>query len=320
MRSKAPGFLAAGVVGVAALLLGQAWDFYLHAADPTLAHREGIFAVTNPGHLLLGVGLVLVVVGVLGAAYSMLPLGHWWRRSFLMGFLALIVASGATAGWAASIELSAQQRLNAADHQQALAAGHQQAPATGVGHAGAAQLSVTAAQLVAADRLYEQTKAAVARYRDLPAAIAAGYQPMEPTDLEIVHYVNRAYFSDQDILKPEHVQSLIYFNSQKGPVLIGAMYIMPTWGTLGPEIGGALTAWHHHDGLCVDKKTGMVVAAQGSAFFDRQSWSRSCPPGTTKWDTPDMLHVWLIDNPNGPFDSDMDPADVGAILAASATK
>jgi hypothetical protein len=320
MRSKVPGFLAAGVVGVAALLLGQAWDFYLHAADPTLAHREGIFALTNPGHLLLGVGLVLVVVGVLGAAYSTLPLGHWWRRSFLMGFLALIIASGATAGWAASIELSAQQRLNAADHQQALSAGHP--PGTGAGHAGSAQLLVRAAQLQAANRLYEQTRAAVQRYRDLAAAIAAGYQPMEPPDLEIAHYVNRAYFTDQDILKPEHVQSLIYFNTKKGPVLIGAMYIMPRWGMPGPQIGGALTTWHQHNDLCFDKKTNMVVAfaGAGGAFLDRPGWSRSCPPGSSKQDTPEMLHVWLIDNPNGPFDTDMDPADVGAILAASASK
>ena len=80
MKNRSTAFLGAGVLGVAALLLGQAWDFYLHAADPTLAHREGIFTVTNPGHMLLGVGLVLVVVGVLGAAYSHLPIGSWWRR------------------------------------------------------------------------------------------------------------------------------------------------------------------------------------------------------------------------------------------------
>ena len=316
---KGRGFLAAGVVGVAALLVGQAWDFYLHAADPTLAHREGIFTVSNPGHVLLGIGLVLTVVGVLGAAYSAIPIGDWWRRGFLLAFFALIVASGGTAGWAASIELSATQRFLAANHQQAVAASHQQAPATGAGHGGTTPLAVTAVQLEAAARLYAQTKAAVDRYRDLRAAIAAGYTPMEPTDLEIVHYVNRAYLTVEDILQPQHVQSLIYYNTPKGPVLIGAMYIMPSWGTPGPGIGGALTPWHHHDGLCVDK-TGMVVAGAGSAFFDRSSWSRSCPPGTTKWDTPDMLHVWLIDNPNGPFDSDMDPADVAGILAASASK
>jgi hypothetical protein len=30
-----------------------------------------------------------------------------------------------------------------------------------------------------------------------------------------------------------------------------------------------------------------------------------------------MLHVWLINNPNGPFDTDMDPADIPSILARS---
>src|SRR5438093_11282542 len=113
MKNRSTAFLGAGVLGVAALLLGQAWDFYLHAADPTLAHREGIFTVTNPGHVLLGVGLVLVVVGVLGAAYRALPIGDWWRRSFLIGFFVLVVASGATEGLAASIELSDHQSLKA---------------------------------------------------------------------------------------------------------------------------------------------------------------------------------------------------------------
>ena len=316
MRNRPAVFLGAGVVGVAALLLGQAWDFYLHAVDPTLAHREGLFTVTNPGHVLLGVGLILVVVGVLGAAYSHLPIGSWWRRGFLAGFLVLTAVSGVTAGWAASIELSARQRLIAAD-QHAVAATHQ-APVTSGAHAGSTPISVTAAQLEAAARLFEQTKAAAQKYRDLRTAIAAGYQPMEPPGLEIDHYVNRAYFTDADILNPQRIQSLIYYNSSKGPVLIGAMYIMPRWGMPGPEIGGALTSWHHHDDLCYDKKTNMVVAFAGLSLDDRAGWSRSCPPGTSKQDTPDMLHVWMIDNPNGPFDSDMDPADVPAIVASSA--
>jgi hypothetical protein len=309
-------FLWAGVAGVAALLLGQAWDFYLHAADPTLAHREGIFTLANPGHVLLGIGLVLAVVGVLGAAYTGLPLSAWGRRAFLTGFTVLVAVAGVTAGWAASIELSAQQRLIAAEHQQSVDGTHS-LTITGNSHAGLRQLTVTAAQLEAATGLYEQTKAAAAKYRNLKVAIAAGYRPMEPPDLEIVHYINRAYLNGADVLNPQHIQSLIYYNAPSGPVLIGAMYLMPEWGTPGPQIGGALTVWHHHDGLCVDKQTGMVIGASGSAFFNDNNWSRSCPRGTTTWDTPDMLHVWLIDNPNGPFDSDMDPGDVPAIVARS---
>src|ERR1043166_2033651 len=99
--------LSAGLAGVVALLGGLALDSYLHARDPTLAHREGIFTLSNPGHVLLGIGIALVVVGVGGAAYTTLPYGVWVRRGLLGGALALIVVSGDIAGWAASVERSA---------------------------------------------------------------------------------------------------------------------------------------------------------------------------------------------------------------------
>ena len=320
MISKTAAFLLAGLAGVAALLLGQAWDFYLHAADPTLAHREGIFAVTNPGHVLLGIGLPLVVVGVLGAAYTHFPLGPWGRRGFLATFAALILVSGAVAGWAASVELSNRQQLVSIASQQAASLSHHQA-ATTLPNTAPTVVPVTAAQLEAAARLLRDTLAAVAKYRDQRVAVAAGYQPMEPPDQEIVHFVNRAYFTNADVLKPQHVQSLIYYNGAKGPILIGAMYIMPRAGMPGPEIGGSLTSWHNHENLCFDNQTNMPVAFVGDAFFDNNSgWSRSCPKGSSKQDTPEMLHVWVIDNPAGPFDSDMNPADIGTILSSSASK
>ena len=105
MRRTA-AFLSAGLLGVAALLGGLALDSYLHARDPGLAHREGLFTLGNPGHVLLGIGIGLVVVGVVGAAYTGLPFGVWVRRGLLAGALAMIVVSGDIAGWAASIERS----------------------------------------------------------------------------------------------------------------------------------------------------------------------------------------------------------------------
>jgi len=62
---------------------------------------------------------------------------------------------------------------------------------------------------------------------------------MEPEGLAIMHYVNGAYFTTRTSCA-DHVQSLIYFNSTRGPILIGAMYIMPG-SDGGPEIGGSLT-------------------------------------------------------------------------------
>ena len=101
MRRTA-AFLSAGLLGVVALLSGLSLDAYLHARDPSLAHREGIFTLGNPGHVLLGIGIGLVVVGVVGAAYTSLPYGVWIRRGLLASALALLVVSGDIAGWAAS--------------------------------------------------------------------------------------------------------------------------------------------------------------------------------------------------------------------------
>jgi hypothetical protein len=287
--------LSAGLLGVAALLAGLALDSYLHARDPGLAHREGIFTLSNPGHVLLGIGIGLVVVGVVGAAYTTLPFGLWVRRGLLAGALAMIVVSGDIAGWAASVQQTGSIQTQAAHSHGATAITRQP----------------TAGELEAATRLINETKAAVAKYADLKVALAAGYAPMEPPDFQIVHYVNAAFMTDADVLRPEAVQSLIYYNDKAGPRLIGAMYIMPRRGMTGPDVGGPLTLWHQHSNLCFDNTTGMAVAFVHSGFFDNNDKSGSCPRGSTNKTTPLMLHVWLIDNPGGPFATDMEPQVLG---------
>ena len=283
-------FLTIGLMGAAALLLGLALDAYLHAQDPTLAHREGIFTLSNPGHVLLGTGIAMVVLGLIGAAYTSLPGGTWARRGLLIASLALIVVSSGAAGWAASVERNASTGTTAST-------AHNHATASGA----------TGAQVQAALQLIDETKAAVAKYADRQAAINAGYKPMEPEGLAIMHYVNQAYFADADILRPDRVQSLIYFNSAHGPVLIGAMYIMPRLGMAGPEIGGSLTVWHKHDNLCFDRTTGVIVAFTHDGSANTTEKSGTCPAGSSNRSTPEMLHVWLIENPDGPFGSDMAP-------------
>jgi hypothetical protein len=298
--TKTAAFLSAGLLGVLTLLSGLAVDSYLHARDPGLAHREGLFTLTNPGHLLLGLGIGLVVVGVVGAAYTALPYGVWVRRGLLAGSLALIVLSGDIAGWAATTEWSGAKSL---------AATHTHSTNT-------ATRPVTAAELQAATKLMVDTRAAVAKYADQKVAIAAGYQPVEPLELPTVHFVNPAYLTNADVLRPDHVQSLIYYNTKRGPVLIGAMYIMPGLGVAGPEIGGPLTSWHHHDNLCFDRVTGQIVAFAHSGTSDTNEKDKSgvCPRGSSNHSTPEMLHVWVVDNPNGPFDADMDPDALKALI------
>jgi hypothetical protein len=297
---RSAAFLTAGLIGVVALLAGLALDSYLHAKDPTLAHREGLFTLSNPGHVLLGAGIALVVIGLVGAAYTTLPYGVWVRRGLLGGALLLVAVSGDIAGWAASVEWTAPAAgSSAAAHVHSGSASTTAAPAP------------TAAQLEAAAKLVHDTKAAVARYADLKTAVAAGYTPMEPPETQVVHYVNRAYMTDAYILDPQHIQSLIYFNGKQGPVLIGAMYIMPRRSEDGPQVGGSLTVWHQHANICFDDVTGIAVAFTHSGFFDNGGKSGSCPKGSSVTRTPQMLHVWLIDNPDGPFATTMDPTVLG---------
>jgi hypothetical protein len=108
MTKRLGSFLGLGLVGVVMLLTGLSWDAFLHASDPTLAAREGVFAWQNPSHVLLGLGMGTVVVGLLGAFDTLLTMtgSPLWakplvRNGFLAGSTALLVAAGAVTSWSA---------------------------------------------------------------------------------------------------------------------------------------------------------------------------------------------------------------------------
>ena len=168
--------------------------------------------------------------------------------------------------------------------------------APGVLHEHGAAVAVTAAELEAATRLVADTKAGVARFEDLEAAKADGYYQVAPPRNGLVHYLNSAYNRDGRILDPERPESLIYLDLTDGTwMLVGAMYRMPAPDQPGPRVGGPLTAWHAHDNLCRAEGRVVAVAVDGA-----------CPKGELG-DTPEMLHVWLVENPDGVFSDDMEP-------------
>ncbi len=108
----------------------------------------------------------------------------------------------------------------------------------------------TGAQTEAAMGLVQTTSAAVAKYKDLSDATAAGYVPITDTRYPVVHYLNYSYMRGSNVLDPDHVQSLVYAFTPYGPVLVAAMYLMPSQGDPGPMPGGCLTQWHAHTNLC----------------------------------------------------------------------
>jgi len=163
----------------------------------------------------------------------------------------------------------------------------------------------TGAQTEAAMALVQSTSAAVAKYKDLSAATAAGYRPITDPRYPVVHYLNYSYMQNRYVLDPNHVQSLVYAFTPYGPVLVAAMYLMPSGGEHGPMPGGCLTQWHAHTNLCTGGPSGLISGFQTNGV---------CPTGENPLATPEMLHVWQAPVPGGPLT--MDPTDQQVVESA----
>jgi hypothetical protein len=148
----------------------------------------------------------------------------------------------------------------------------------------------TPEQVAAAAQLYSATEAAIAPYRDWHAAWAAGYRPGDPQNMPSTHWMNQRNVDSGYVLDPNHPQGLVYANTKHGPVLLGAMYQMKHLGQFGPDPGGPLTAWHEHQNIC--------FTPFGFAFSFMTPLA-TCPLGSIDISAPPMLHVWIVNNPQG---------------------
>jgi len=168
-------------------------------------------------------------------------------------------------------------------------------------HAGALVQSTndvaTPEQVAAAQRLYDETFAAITPYRDWHNAWAAGYRPGGPDNMPSTHWMNQRYLDAGYVMDPRHPQGLVYANSKHGPVLLGAMFQMKRIGEFGPDPGGPLTAWHQHQNICVTP-----IGFE----FSLMTPTATCPVGAIDVSVPAMLHVWIVDNPGGKFAVDID--------------
>ena len=168
----------------------------------------------------------------------------------------------------------------------------------------------TAAQVVAAGQLVQQTDATLKQYANVQAAFAAGYTYVLKTNGEehlLYNGPNPAYQG----LDPQHPSSLVYAINvpHHAPILLGAMYIMGDDHANGPQVGGSLTRWHSHLVTCVNGRetiAGFGVQLRGS-----------CDPAT--WQdqyTAQMLHVWVVPYPGGVFSDDLSAAATNSAVAA----
>jgi hypothetical protein len=171
----------------------------------------------------------------------------------------------------------------------------------------------TAAQVVAAAQLVQQTDATLAKYKNVQAAFAAGYTYVLRTNGEehlLYDGDNPAYSG----LNPQDPSSLVYAINvpHHAPILLGAMYIMNDRQN-GPQVGGSLTRWHTHLTVCQNGKptiAGFGVQLRGT-----------CDPAT--WHdtyTSQMLHVWVVPYPGGVFSDDLSRAATDSAAQAALAK
>ena len=167
----------------------------------------------------------------------------------------------------------------------------------------------TAAQVIAAGQLIKETEASLARYRNVQAAFAAGYTQVLRTNGEehlLYNGGNPAYAG----LHPQHPSSLVYATDvpHHAPILLGAMYI-ENGPANGPQTGGGLTRWHSHLVVCEHNKA--TVAGFGVVL------GQCNPAHWTNHYTSQMLHVWVVPYPGGPFSDDLSRAATNAAARAA---
>lgn len=377
--------LLAGLLGVVLLLSGLAWDAILHSADPTLAEREGIFTLSNPGHALLAAGMALTCGGIIAALYFAWGmthdpglLGHARTRKLAtaaasfgaMGAVVFAMAMSASGHEHGHAETAADGHVHAHDdlvsmpldvgtlmpsaaeltphehpaptpeaqvvaqpsgaedmlhaHEEAPAPAtqaepvvqeeqphaHEEAPPpepmapapaempTDAGHDhGAPAAPATADEAACGAALVEDVRAATARFETFDVAVAEGYVKNTPGQF-VAHYHNWSYGRDGKVLDLGRPEDLMYVKTTTGMHLAGVMFL-GIKGKAPPQPCGSVTSWHTHDNICFNTSTGAVVGitnAQGD-----------CPAGSILYVPPDMMHVWLVPNPNGQFDAHMDP-------------
>ena len=153
----------------------------------------------------------------------------------------------------------------------------------------------TQANKDAADKLVKDSFDAVVRHGwvSKEKALSDGYEKMYG---DPVHFVNKEYVFDGETLNPDKPEVLMYYKTKAGDFLMGAMFL--AIGQRGPQVAGPLSEWHFH----IDPR---MCYEQGVLPIDTIDEKGSCGAGFRNIRSPEMLHVWFFDHPDGRFATSM---------------
>lgn len=153
----------------------------------------------------------------------------------------------------------------------------------------------TQAQRDAAEKLIADSFAAVMQngWMSKEKGLSDGFEQMfgDP-----VHFVNKEYVFDGETLNPEKPEVLMYYNTPEGVYLMGVMYL--AIGERGPQVAGPLSKWHFH----IDRR---MCYERGVLPVGTRDENGKCASGFHNIRSPEMLHVWFFDHPEGVFATKM---------------
>ena len=153
----------------------------------------------------------------------------------------------------------------------------------------------TQAQAEAASKLVQDSFDIVERngWLSKEKALSDGYEKMYG---DPVHFVNVEYVFDGETLNLEKPEVLMYYKTREGDFLMGIMFL--AIGERGPQVAGPLTEWHFH----IDRR---MCYERGVLPIDTIDDRKSCGKGVPNIRSPEMLHVWFFDHPDGRFATTM---------------
>ncbi len=164
----------------------------------------------------------------------------------------------------------------------------------------------TPEQQEAADQLIERCERAVQEHgwEDFETAQADGFRLPKN---ERRHYYNEEYVFDDRVLDPDRPEFLMYHDTPRGKRLVGFMFYVAAPMDRGPQIGGPLTVWHYHLFSTAVCPLGLARERdpRGKGLLPAADGDEVCARGILTHRGREMLHVWLIRHPLGPFGTQM---------------
>jgi len=161
---------------------------------------------------------------------------------------------------------------------------------------------VTPTQQAAAEDLVIRTREELPQFEDISTLNERGFYSIgDGITGQAEHFINWSYMRDDIILDPSKPESLVFsFDENGDKYLSAAMFILTKGSTMDdvPELGGPLTQWHIHNNLCFTNDPIKPTLALGEAVVGAD---QDCTPPNVKGGLEPMLHVWIVDNPCGPF-------------------